>query len=635
MSRETRILRQLETALTATPDGLATRFGVGRRSILDSVAHLNSSLGPAASVCLEDGRYRLYIVDAQRYGAARERLLACEESLNDPSRRQALIFRRLLAATGTVRTEDLAEQLCVSRSTVAADLSALRATLAGDDVEVLGRTNSGVAVDGSELALRMAALTHFPAAICDDYPIDEEILACADQFAAGHHLNRSSRRTVLRWLTVLLDRFLSGHPLTGLPDEFQALAGTRAHQFAADLLRRVAPLVDTEPPQPEELFLAMAVMGMRTPDDPQGRQLFPVDEEIPELVDAIFARIEQTMGIRLDAEGLADEFAHHLNFMLNRMRFRISIDDDAIEDIRTEYPLAHRMAEVSRDVLQERTGLQVSDAEVGLIAGYLQVFLDSHESRHRGRLEVAVVTAGGRVSAQLMRIQLDKSLPADTRYRMLSVDDADDGSLAGADLVVTTPDVHLSAAAAGATPVIALRQVFDFQELAAQVSRLRLGGQGALDLAGANPSLLASLLSADRFLALPAGTGYWEATRALVARLESLGMVDDTFLPALAEREKGATMLLDELVGFPHATVAGTDRVVFAMAVMPQPAGAPGPRVVFLMGVPGKTDYDDTILVDVYDEIIRLAGDPHLLDQLSRLTSHEQLFWFLATHTPH
>lgn len=634
MSRETRILRQLETALTATPDGLATRFGVGRRSILDSVAHLNSSLGPSASVRLEDGRYRLYIVDAQRYGAVRERLLARDESLNDPSRRQALIFRRLLAAAGTVRTEDLAERLCVSRSTVAADLSALRATLAGDDVAILGRTNSGVAVHGSELALRMAALTHFPAATCDDYPIDEEILACADQFASAHHLNRSSRRTVLRWLTVLLDRFLSGHPLTELPDEFQALAGTRAHEFAADLLRRIAPLVDAEPPRYEELFLAMAVMGMRTPDDPQGRQLFPVDEEIPDLVDAIFARIEQTMGIRLDAEDLADEFAHHLNFMLNRMRFRISIDDDAIEDIRTEYPLAHRMARVSRDVLQERTGLQISDAEVGLIAGYLQVFLDSHESRRRGRLEVAVVTAGGRVSAQLMRIQLDKSLPAGTKYRMLSVDDAE-GSLAGTDLVVTTPDVHLPAAATGATPVITLRQVFDFQELAAQISRLRLGSQNALDLTGASPSLLASMLSADRFLALPPGTDYWEATRALVARLESLGMVDDTFLPALAEREKGATMLLDDLVGFPHATVPGADRVVFAMAVIPQAPGPPAPRVVFLMGVPGKTDYDDTILVDVYDEIIRLAGDPHLLDQLSQLTSHEQLFWFLATRTPH
>ena len=52
------------------------------------------------------------------------------------------------------------------------------------------------------------------------------------------------------------------------------------------------------------------------------------------------------------------------------------------------------------------------------------------------------------------------------------------------------------------------------------------------------------------------------------------------------------------------------------------------------MGVPDKTEYNDTILIDVYDEIIRLRADPDLLDNLSHLTSHEQLFWLLTDHLP-
>lgn len=76
----------------------------------------------------------------------------------------------------------------------------------------------------------------------------------------------------------------------------------------------------------------------------------------------------------------------------------------------------------------------------------------------------------------------------------------------------------------------------------------------------------------------------------------------------------------------------GAERIVLAMGVIPRHIDEPGVRAVFVMGVPDKQDYDDTILIDVYDEIIRLASDRALITSLSRVTSHEQLFWFMADH---
>ncbi|EFS57218.1 hypothetical protein HMPREF9593_00102, partial [Cutibacterium acnes HL046PA2] len=72
-------------------------------------------------------------------------------------------------------------------------------------------------------------------------------------------------------------------------------------------------------------------------------------------------------------------------------------------------------------------------------------------------------------------------------------------------------------------------------------------------------------------------------------------------------------------------------RIVLAMATIPRRPEQPGARVVFLMGVPDKADYDDTILVTVYDEIIRLTNDPDLLNRLSQLTSYEDVFWLMAS----
>ena len=71
-------------------------------------------------------------------------------------------------------------------------------------------------------------------------------------------------------------------------------------------------------------------------------------------------------------------------------------------------------------------------------------------------------------------------------------------------------------------------------------------------------------------MAMPAGTDYWSATEALVAYLVDQGLVDETFLTTLRARENEATMLLDGLVGFPHATIPGAERIVLAMATIPR-----------------------------------------------------------------
>jgi hypothetical protein len=48
------------------------------------------------------------------------------------------------------------------------------------------------------------------------------------------------------------------------------------------------------------------------------------------------------------------------------------------------------------------------------------------------------------------------------------------------------------------------------------------------------------------------------------------------------------------------------------------------------MALPDKADYDDTMLVKVYDEIIRFASNRAQIDEVSRLGSYEQFFFHMA-----
>ena len=52
-----------------------------------------------------------------------------------------------------------------------------------------------------------------------------------------------------------------------------------------------------------------------------------------------------------------------------------------------------------------------------------------------------------------------------------------------------------------------------------------------------------------------------------------------------------------------------------------------------LDGRPAKTDYDDRILLRVYDEIIRLSQDPLLVRKVSRLNSYVQFFYLMEDYT--
>ena len=58
-----------------------------------------------------------------------------------------------------------------------------------------------------------------------------------------------------------------------------------------------------------------------------------------------------------------------------------------------------------------------------------------------------------------------------------------------------------------------------------------------------------------------------------------------------------------------------------------------GLRIIFLMAVPDKADYDDRILLRVYDEIIRVSQDAALVRKISRLTSHVQLFYLMEDYS--
>ena len=633
MSRVAHILSTLESSLSATPESLSQRFGVGTRAIAADIAQLNQLLGQSGSVRLDEGRYRLLVVDQGAFATIRDAITVERESFSSPDARARFILARLVRSDIAVRIDELASEMSVGRTTAVADLAALRTLLAPFEVIVEGRTHVGLALRGPELGIRMAVLRHAFDAAYGDYQIGPELERPLREIAVEHGLSVELMSSLLRWFTVLLDRHIGGHPLIDLPAAFDTLIGSPAHTFAQTVADRVGPLIMEELPAAEVLFLAVPAAGMRTPVDLATLSVSLTPLPTDELVRSIFDRIDAHLDLAIDPADLLPEFSHHVAFMLNRMRYSLHVGDTLLPDqVREAYPVAYRMATIARDVIAERTALVMDENELALATTYFQVFLEQHSSQRQRPFRVMILTNRSPATARLIQTQLAKVLPAHTDYTVRALE-PDPGPLDAVDLVVLPPGVRFDTE----RPTVALSEVFDASELVRRLSLMRFAAHGPLVLPGAARSPLVALLDEQRFVRLPAGMGYAEGMLWLAALLVSQGAVDEQFPAVLAERESLSTMQLGDYVAFPHAVAEGSAELACAMGVIPRSDGEAGLRLIFVMAVPNKADYDDTILIRIYDEMIRLGSDPALVSKISRLSSYEQFFYLMENSTtrPH
>lgn len=619
-------MRYLETRLSASNEELARRLEVGAKTVANDVRDLNRLLAGTGTIELDNGRYRLFIADNDGFARARDSIFGHVDSFSLPPNRHGFIFRRLLAQTAPILIDDLALEMNVGRSTVVGDLSKLKEMLSPYFLTITGTPNVGLEMSGDELQLRLFILENMFDAAYADYPLDDDLMEIIEDAAVQYHLDDATAQSFTRWFTVMLDRVLTEHPLVGMPSKYLGLKATPAFVLADQVVNAIGRRIRMSIPAAESIFLSLPIAGMRTPADERGREHFPLSTENERLVQKILDQIGAEMDLHVPANGLLKEFVYHITFMQNRMKYHIYLKDLSLLDIELEYPVAYRMAQVAKRVIEQETNLVVIEDELGFIASYFQVFLEEQQARSEPSFRVAIVSTSGPVAARLIRSQLEKVMSGKTEYEIIPLSRADRETLDGFDLVVSTAWSQLDTS----SNILELSEFFDNREIRRQINQLRYEKQVDIAVAGSANSLLVSILDQTRFFRLSNTRSYSENTASMIDLLVAEGALDEGFKGRFYAREAQSTMQLDEYIGFPHLSNEVGTKVVFAMGVIPRMPGERGERVIFLMGLPKKADYDDTMLVKIYDEIIRFAANRAELDQISQLTSYEQFFFHMA-----
>lgn len=145
-------------------------------------------------------------------------------------------------------------------------------------------------------------------------------------------------------------------------------------------------------------------------------------------------------------------------------------------------------------------------------------------------------------------------------------------------------------------------------------------------------SVLAGALDEAHFFALPANTDYDDAVNYMTGHLETRGLIEAGFGERIRQREAQAGMQLDPWVGFPHTILESQSSVMLAVGVVPHSEDEEGVRLIVLLGVPADPGRSESVLVQVYDEVLRLGARRDLLTALCQVTSYEDFYYFMENN---
>lgn len=598
-----------------TVSTLASKLDVSERTVRNDIKQLNHELSGCAVIEGGQGKYSLRIFDADRFREIFAQLIETDDFLNSSRNRMDYIFGKLMRSEEPLLTDELAYEMNVGRTTLVSDLKKLRTEIEPYHLSIIGKTSKGLILHGAESDIRKYVLDTSYHQIYRQYPLDSEISDAISDTFAQHSFEKSVQTSFEQFITLMLDRFLTGHYIGTLSARYYNLTARSEFEIVNRLIDRIAGILRVEFPVEEKLFALLPIIGMRTPADVHGIQEIELDESVRELMGKVLRQIRLEMDITIESGEFTEEFLYHMMFMINRLRFGVRLTNPMLDDLREKYPLAYQMAGIAARVVGREYGLKVTEDERGYLASYFGVFLTETDLKQSKKFRVAVVCGTGRVTARLVSVQLKKILDSSTEITLFADDKVSPEILNEFDIVLTTVNLTCTCD----RPIIRIHEIFNERELLHKIEKAKYWDQIDVPVLDNNWFVMTGLLDESRFFVLDDVTSYDEAVSRMAGTLTELGQVDEGFCERLRERERKGTMVFDHSVAIPHGVQYAGDKLLLSIGVFPTPIHYRDHdiRVIFLIGLPRQVESDDNLLIRVYDEIINITQDEEMLDKIA------------------
>jgi lichenan operon transcriptional antiterminator len=316
--------------------------------------------------------------------------------------------------------------------------------------------------------------------------------------------------------------------------------------------------------------------------------------------------------------------------MLNRLLFGLRLKNPLLVDVKRKYPVAYKMAEIAGQVIESKFDMKVSEDELGYLAFYFGVFITLSDDKVKRFQKVAVLCGTGRGTARLIAMQLERIFKQETKIDLYSDLDVTEDTLNHYDLIFSTVKLSYETT----KPLIMINEIFDENTVKKEIEKTLYKQKSNVKRDNVYLSVIAELISEEKFFILDHTKGYHENVNSMVHSLIKSGYLDSGFTERLKERETKGSMVFDNYVALPHTFNQLSNQIELALGIFPETVVADGKelKLVFLLGLPEQqTDNNEYLIVKIYDEIIRIANDKQLIEKMSIAENYSDIIQLLES----
>ena len=627
-NRLARILNIMEQKQSVTVDYLSEKMDVSSKTIKNDIKEINNSLKGHAIIENKNNSYILYIFDISQYEQLKNEVYMHDDFMNSPNSRTVFIMQKLMNTDCPYLTDELAYDMNIGRTTVNGDLKKLRKMLEGYNIQIEGKTNTGISLKGNELDIRFFILENMYEGIYKKYPIDLDLIDAIKEIALKYELDSVSVEYFIKFFTIMIDRFLKGNPIVKLDEKYMELKENSSYIFAKEISEKISKILMTDLPEEEILFISIPIAGMRTPTNAKTIEMLNIKKDTEELISKIKDIIKQEMNINIYSEQVMQEFMYHIKFMINRMKYGFKIRGIDTEEIKNSNSVAYAVAELAADVIEKEEKVDISKEEIALMSVYFGIMIDKSNLEKNKIYSIAIICGTGRISARVVESNLKKIIKNETVMDIYSDSKINSEILNSYDLVISTVKLDIDTD----TEIIYIKDVLDKSELKRKIELLKYSDKKEISVIKGMNSIMLSRLDENRFFVLDKSYSYSENVNMMIDILENEGHLDSGIKERIREREEKSSMIFEETVAFPHTINYASDNIELALGVVPENmVDEKGKyiKLVFLLGLP-EDDGDDTILVRIYDEIIKIASDKKLVNEISKIDNYKDLLMYFV-----
>lgn len=607
VNRWYRILETLVAHRRVGVEEMRADLDVSLSTLQKSLEQLNDLLAPDLEIKQEEGMLSIEVYDYVRLEEILSGSLRKESDFNSSSKRSSYLIKRLLQSEEPLKIDDLAEEIGVSRTTINKDLKQVKELADQFQVTLSGKPNRGIEVTGTELNLRLFYLHHVYTYFDSDTLVAESHNFLEELYET-FHIPKKTQELMTKVIAITVARVkrnrLLSEPISYYSNELMD------SDLMIQLVYHIEMQYQLSLSQYEQDFLSFPLNTQYVDGlDYQSHS----EQDLQQIYLEMIQEVQKSLLVHVDEDKLFLELHTHLKFLLNRLIFHVQTRDIFHGEIQHKYPLAFEMARVSGEFLEGRFGHSIEWSELSYLALYFEMILrdDKQELENKQR-KIAVVCTTGRGTANMIFRQLHRVLGRDIEITQYSEEnfnpEADDDYFA----IFTTIPLKLGNLQ---SPLIHITNLFDDQWLREEWQRVNRYHQKNLETI------------VLKFIRLPKSERYEDYLVVMASQLQKQGLVDENFIQRTLEREHQQSTVFGNGIGFPHTINQCDTKTILMLGVLDDVhyEGSEPVEFIFLVAIPHQIESKmEAELLELYDDIFRIANDPHLKSDLKRIQAETE-----------